>query len=170
MLFTSGGSPNRIAQGKNAILAAVIGLSIVFGSWFIYKAVFNAITGQSMFSVAPAAMARACDPKIQSCLPTGVGSNPTTGNGNSLLITPPPGIPTDVTQLISNITTWLLSIVGGIAALMILYGAFQILIAGGSPERYESGKKTIFYAIIGLVVVILSSALVELIRQLLGAK
>ena len=156
MLFISGGSEDRIKAGKNAILSAVIGLVIIFGSWFIYKAVFNAITGQSLFSSVPVAMAA-----------TEIGSNPT---GSGLLINPPPGIPTDATQLIANITTWILSISGIVATFMVLYGAFLILTAGGNEERYSSGKKTIFYAVIGLVVIILSSGIVQIVQNLLSGK
>ncbi len=157
LLLTSGGSSSRVEEGKKAILAALIGLAIVFGSWLIYKAIFNAITGQSMFSAVPVAMA------VTDLQNTPAGA----GGVGGLPIQPPPGIPTDVNQLINNITTWLLTIVAPIAALMILYGAFLILTAAGSSERYESGKKTILYAVIGLVIVIISKALVSIVTQVL---
>ena len=41
--MTSGGSEQRIAKGKEAILAAVIGLAIVFGSFIIIKLIGMAI-------------------------------------------------------------------------------------------------------------------------------
>ncbi len=37
LLMTSGGSEQRVSQGKQAILAAIIGLAITFGSLIIIK-------------------------------------------------------------------------------------------------------------------------------------
>ncbi len=158
LLLTSAGSADRISRGKQAITAALVGLAIVFGSWLIYKAVFNALTGQSLFSaVVPQAIAV-----------TDFQNTPSGGSG--LSIQPPPGIPTDINQLINNIVTWLLTIVAPLAALIIIYGAFLILTAADNPERYERGKKAILYAVIGLVIVIISKALVAIITQVLGGQ
>lgn len=43
LLMTSGGSEKRIADGRQAILAAIIGLAIVFGSFIIIKLIGMAI-------------------------------------------------------------------------------------------------------------------------------
>jgi len=43
LFMTSGGSEQRIAKGKQAMLAAIIGLAIVFGSLIIIKLIGLAI-------------------------------------------------------------------------------------------------------------------------------
>jgi len=44
LLMTSGGSENRIQQGKRAIFSAIVGLAIVFGSYIIITTVIKAIS------------------------------------------------------------------------------------------------------------------------------
>lgn len=86
---------------------------------------------------------------------------------HQFVLKPPIGIPTDVCVLINNVTNFLVGVSIPIAGLMILYGAFLILTAAGSPERFKTAKNTILYAIIGLVVVLLSKGLVVVITELL---
>lgn len=44
-----------------------------------------------------------------------------------------------------------LSIVGGIAFLYLLYGAFLLMTSQGDPERLNQGKKAVYGAITGLI-------------------
>ena len=44
LFMTSGGSEQRIAKGKQAMLAAIIGLAIVFGSYIIITTVIRALS------------------------------------------------------------------------------------------------------------------------------
>jgi len=73
-----------------------------------------------------------------------------------------------VEGLIGSIAKYMLQIAVPLATVMIIYGAFQILVAGGSPENIEKGKKTILYAVIGLGIVLLAwiatAAIEEIIR------
>ncbi|MEK7174573.1 MAG: hypothetical protein AAB759_02855 [Patescibacteria group bacterium] len=55
-----------------------------------------------------------------------------------------------------------------IVAVMVLYGAFQIMTAGGKPEQVSSGRKTILYAVIGYAVVLLATSVVPLLTEILG--
>lgn len=62
--------------------------------------------------------------------------------------------------------TALLQISVPIVAIMVLIGGFQIMTAGGVPEKYEAGKKTILYAVIGFVIVLAADSVVLLIRSI----
>ncbi len=53
------------------------------------------------------------------------------------------------------IQNWLLSIVGGLAILFIIYGGFIYITSAGNQQRVELAKKTLTYAILGLVLVVL---------------
>jgi len=55
-----------------------------------------------------------------------------------------------------------------IVAIMVLVGGFQILTAGGDPEKFKKGKQTIFYAVIGLVAIILAGGVVGIIQSAFG--
>jgi len=56
-----------------------------------------------------------------------------------------------------------LGIGGGIAFLLIIFGAFQVLASGGKPEKIQAGKELITSAIAGLLLIIFSVFLLELI-------
>lgn len=64
---------------------------------------------------------------------------------------------------ITYIIKLLLSIAGLIAVLFMVYAGFQWVVAGVS-EKQEAAKKTIWHAIIGFVVVLVSFAVVSLIQ------
>jgi len=55
------------------------------------------------------------------------------------------------------------SIGGGIAFLLILFGGFQILTSAGNPEKLNAGKELITSAITGLLIIIFSLFILRLI-------
>lgn len=70
--------------------------------------------------------------------------------------------------LAGKLTKFLLTIAPAIATIMILVGAFQMITAGGNPEKFSSGKKTLLYAAIGLAVVLLADAIIALVTKTLS--
>ena len=75
-----------------------------------------------------------------------------------------------VTLLIKNATEILILMAGTTAAIFIVIGAFNYLTAFGSEEKAEEGKKTLTWAIIGLVLVIVSQLLVGTLLNFLTGK
>jgi len=69
----------------------------------------------------------------------------------------------DIPELLSAIAKYLVIIGGPLATVIIIFGAYQMLTAGGNPEKYETGKKTIFYAVIGLVVILVGSGILAIL-------
>lgn len=69
----------------------------------------------------------------------------------------------DVQTVLKNILNALFEIIGVVAVAMIVYGGFQYMISGGDEKKVENAKKTITYAVIGLIVVILAGAIVNFI-------
>lgn len=63
--------------------------------------------------------------------------------------------------------SWLLSsaigLGGGIAFLLMIFGAFQVIISGGDPEKLNSGKEIITSAVAGLLMIIFSVVLLRTI-------
>jgi len=69
----------------------------------------------------------------------------------------------DIPLLIVTLIQWVLSLAGGIAVIMIMIGGFQYM-AGGVTDDKEKGKKTIIYAVAGLIVAFFAWWIVELIQ------
>jgi hypothetical protein len=82
---------------------------------------------------------------------------------------PNPISATSFTQVVANITQILLEIAIPLTAIMAIIGGFQMITAGGDPEKFSKGRKTLMYAAIGFAVVLLAGGLVAIIRNLLGA-
>jgi len=57
----------------------------------------------------------------------------------------------------------IIGVVGGIALLIIGFGAFQIITSGGNPDKVKGGRELIASAITGLVFVIFSLFLLSFI-------
>ncbi len=68
---------------------------------------------------------------------------------------------TSFRQLALTIVNFFLSFLGLIAVIMIIYGGFLYVSAAGNQEKIESAKKIIMYAIIGIIVILLSFAIVN---------
>ena len=69
-------------------------------------------------------------------------------------------------RLLPTITTIVIGAAGGAAVLFIIIGAIQMLTAYGNDEKISQGKKTITFAIVGLLVAILSYTIVTIISSI----
>ena len=74
---------------------------------------------------------------------------------------------TTVGSLIISIINLLLSAVGLISALFILIGAYQYVASRGNEEATETAKKTLTYAVWGLVIAILAFAIINIVANAL---
>lgn len=82
-------------------------------------------------------------------------------------VNPLPGT-TDFKGFLVRITNWLLSLVGFFAMLALVYGGIHMITAFGDDKRVSDGKKIIFWAIVGLLVVGISYAIVTTVSGFLG--
>lgn len=74
----------------------------------------------------------------------------------------------DLSCPLAAVTNFLFTIAIPLCGIMILVGGFQMMTAAGSPEKFSSGKKTILYAVIGFVVVLLAGSVAALIQSIFG--
>jgi hypothetical protein len=73
----------------------------------------------------------------------------------------------DTPQEIFSFVVTTLALVAGIAAFfMLLYGGYKYITSGGDPAAADQGRKIIIGSIIGIVIVALSSVLVQFIIQI----
>lgn len=68
-------------------------------------------------------------------------------------------------KLIVGVIKFLLAILLALTVLMIVIGGFMFVTSAGNEDRAKSGRKTITYAIIGLIVVILSWMIVNVVER-----
>lgn len=72
-------------------------------------------------------------------------------------------IPTTTEGFVGAILTIAISLGGGIALLLILYGTFVVTTSAGIPDKLTEGQETISAAVQGLVFIIMSIVLLNLI-------
>ncbi|MEO5690742.1 MAG: pilin [Candidatus Saccharimonadales bacterium] len=70
---------------------------------------------------------------------------------------------TDFGGFIKNIVNILLYIIGAIAVLMIIIGGLRYVISGGDSSQTKGAKDTVLYAVIGLVIAVMSYAIVNFV-------
>ena len=76
------------------------------------------------------------------------------------------GQPADLfgnTGVLTEITNVILFIVGILSVIMLIYGGLRYVISGGDSKKVTDAKNTIMYAIIGLIIAILSFAIVNFV-------
>ena len=72
-------------------------------------------------------------------------------------------IPTDPQELVKWILKYAILMGGGIAFLLSVFGGVSIILAGGNPEKINSGKEIIGSALTGLLFIIFSVFLLRFI-------
>lgn len=72
-------------------------------------------------------------------------------------------------QLILTFLNFFLGFLGLLAVIMVIYGGILYVSAAGNQDSIDKGKKIILYAIVGIVIILLSFALVNTVLGGLGA-
>lgn len=88
------------------------------------------------------------------------------GNQNCLYNPLPTG---NLTNMFLFIAKGFLSILGIWAVIFIIVGGFRMVMAQGNEESYTQAKRTITWAILGLVLAVLSFSIVAIVQNLLQA-
>ncbi len=93
------------------------------------------------------------------------------GDKPDTILLPGANIPNDEGQgfqkaLLPNITKAVIGLTGGLSLLFVIIGSVQILTAYGNDERLVAAKKTLTWAIAGLVIALLSYAVVQIITSI----
>lgn len=72
-------------------------------------------------------------------------------------------IDTNPTAFIKRIFGFILSLSGGIALLLIIFSGYKFMTSQGNPEKIQGARETIMSAIIGLLFIILSMLILQVI-------
>ena len=63
--------------------------------------------------------------------------------------------------VIKNVIQWALIFAGVVALFLIIFAGFKFVTSKGDPQEVDNAKKTLTYAIIGLLLILFSFALVN---------
>ncbi len=75
---------------------------------------------------------------------------------------------TNLRDYIVNVVNFVLGFLGLIAVIMVIYGGFLYVTAAGEEEKTTKGKKSVMYAMIGIVLILISFALVNTVIKGVG--
>lgn len=92
----------------------------------------------------------------------------TSVKAQSITLPNPLGATKTIPELIGKIVDWLI-LIASIAVLpfMIIWGAYQFLMAGGNPDKVTEGRHTITWAVVGYGLLLLSKGIELIIRDIL---
>jgi len=71
-----------------------------------------------------------------------------------------------VVDIVNDLILFILSIAGRIVLLMLVFGGIYYIISGSNPDGQVKAKKIIVFAILGVILTLMSYALVELIDKI----
>lgn len=126
----------------------------------VLKFIGQILTGAAAIATLFAGRAMATTTDIEECI------NASDSTRCAVEAITPNGVPTELfgnTGIITNITNTLLAIVGVIAVVMLIYGGIRYIISGGDQKKVTDAKNTILYAIIGLIISLLSYAIINFV-------
>jgi hypothetical protein len=70
---------------------------------------------------------------------------------------------TSLNDKIAKVINVLSAVIGVVAVIMIIFGGFRYITSGGNESSVGSAKKTILYALVGLVIVALAQLIVKFV-------
>ncbi len=75
---------------------------------------------------------------------------------------------TNLSDLLTAIAKFLFTISVPIVTIMVLFGGFQVLTAAGNAQQIDAGKRTLLYAVIGFVIILLAGGIASLVGSVLS--
>jgi hypothetical protein len=74
----------------------------------------------------------------------------------------------DLGGLFSRIVSLVLGFAGIVLFILLIVGGFRFITSGGDPKAVDAAKKTLTYAIGGLIVILVSYLILVLIKTITG--
>lgn len=88
------------------------------------------------------------------------------GGSGSISLPNPLGNCNDASCVATKIINFIFMLAAPICAIMVLWGGFEIMTSEGDPEKFKTGRNTIFYATVGFVVVLLANSVATIINSI----
>ncbi len=75
-----------------------------------------------------------------------------------------------VSGLLKLVINWMLALAGLISVLFLIVGGFWYITSAGNEEQAEKGKGTVINAIIGIIIIVLSWIIVNVVSNLVSSQ
>ncbi|MDP3880802.1 MAG: pilin [bacterium] len=145
---------------KNIILA-LLTLSLVFGFLLLPSISFAQDIGGGGGDNPPAQG----DPAGDKPPTQGSESGDKLGDRANVKLENPLG-KANISTIILRVLDFLTKLAAVVLTIMILIGAWQLIISGGSPEKATTAKKTILWAAVGFVIILIAQGIGAIIKSL----
>ncbi|MEK7566477.1 MAG: hypothetical protein AAB494_02280 [Patescibacteria group bacterium] len=63
-------------------------------------------------------------------------------------------------SVLSKIIDYFIGVSVSVAVIIVIYGAWKMMTATGDPKKFQEGQKTVLYAAIGLLVILLARGII----------
>ena len=73
-----------------------------------------------------------------------------------------------VLNAVFTVTDWIFFLLIAVVSLLVIYGGFTIATAGGAPDKVNSGRGLILWAMVGFAVALLARAIPSIVKAVLG--
>ncbi len=157
--MTARGDPKAMESAKQTITSAIIGLLIVLLVGVIYTLIAAVFKIDIFTSLIPSAHAADCPPDSNN-----IGCILKLGGEPIADVFPSFGV------FFTNIVLFALAAAALIFFFMLLWGGFRYLNAGGDPKNAEAARQTLTNAVIGLLIVVASFVIIEIITIVTGTE
>jgi hypothetical protein len=159
--LTAGGNEPKITKAKGILRSSIIGLILIIASYSIAVFVFSALEDATGYTNSTTSTTSVVSMHIPTAYAADFDPDGTLKNNSTL------PADTDAQGYIFKIIRAFLDLIGVIALVLIIYGGFAILLARGDSGKIQKGKDTIFWAIIGTLLILASLGIVSFLEGVL---
>ena len=92
---------------------------------------------------------------------------PATQAAGEIKLANPLGAGATIPGILKRIFNQVAIILAFVIPIIIIIGAFQMMFAQGNPEKFAEGQKTITYAIIGYVIILMANGIIAIVQRIL---
>jgi hypothetical protein len=115
-----------------------------------------------MFEMLLSRFAAACEPQALKMIPTWYKHLDSSTDATGRCV-PEVTMPNSITPILLAAFEIVLFIAGIMAVAFVIYGGFLYITSQGEPEKIKNARTTIVNALVGLVIAIMSTAIVNLV-------
>ncbi len=80
-----------------------------------------------------------------------------------------PGCVNSFPTLITTITTYIFTLIAGLAVIMFMWAGILFVTSAGSEQKITSAKRALFWAVVGTAIALAGQGLVAVITAVIGA-
>lgn len=104
---------------------------------------------------------------VSFALPMALAAPDAADSGGQIRLLNPLGSNATIPSVLKRIFNEAAIILAFVIPIIIIIGAFQMMFAAGDPEKFATGRKTIVYAVIGYVIILMANGIIAIVIKIL---